>query len=179
MSAHHGVLRIRELGLERQALFDRHRRTEGRLDAMTGAQTFDLRLYLVRQMLVSLHHVGPHGVATDWRALQATQHAAQRRRLAPGGVGVPGVLVTVDRTVRILVDLDQARVIRVAADDRVILQFAEASGKGRMLGASDVLVAQEQHPMLEQLDADLGEQAVVMDGVSQFDANQLCANAAG
>ncbi|MNL69992.1 hypothetical protein D3C87_1949260 [compost metagenome] len=92
---------------------------------------------------------------------------------------MPGVLVTVDRTVRILVDLDQARVIRVAADDRVILQFAEASGKGRMLGASDVLVAQEQHPMLEQLDADLGEQAVVMDGVSQFDANQLCANAAG
>ncbi|MNY82098.1 hypothetical protein D3C86_2240170 [compost metagenome] len=48
-----------------------------------------------------------------------------------------------------------------------------------MIGAAEVLVAQEQHAMLEQLDADLGEQAVVVDGVGQLDADQLGADGTG
>jgi hypothetical protein len=32
----------------------------------------------------------------------------------------------------------------------VVLQLAEAPGEGHVLGTADVLVAQEQHPMLEQ-----------------------------
>jgi hypothetical protein len=67
----------------------------------------------------------------------------------------------------------------MAADHRVILQFAETLGKGHMLGATDVLVTQEQHAMLEQLGADLGEQTIVMDGIGEVHAEQFGANAAG
>jgi hypothetical protein len=70
-------------------------------------------------------------------------------------------------------------VIRVAADDRVILQLAEAAGEGHMLGASDVLIAQEQHPMLEQLGTNLGEKTVVLHRIGEVDADQFGANAAG
>ncbi|MNG31012.1 hypothetical protein D3C84_1167490 [compost metagenome] len=48
-----------------------------------------------------------------------------------------------------------------------------------MLGATEVLVAQEQHAVLEQLGADRREQAIVMDGVGEVDADQLGANVVG
>ncbi|MNR02292.1 hypothetical protein D3C85_1181370 [compost metagenome] len=179
MGAHHRVLGVRVLGLERQALVDRHGGAEARLDAVAGTQAFDLRLHVGRQVLVGQHHVGPHGVATDRRALDAAQHAAQRRRLAPGGVGVPGVLVAVHRLVGALVDLHQARMLRVAAGHRMVLQLAEAAGEGHMLGATEVLVTQEQHAMLEQLGADLGKQAIVVDGVGQLDADQFGTDGTG
>ena len=48
-----------------------------------------------------------------------------------------------------------------------------------MLGTAEGLLAQKQHAMPEQLLADLGEQSVVMNGVSQVHADQFGANAAG
>ncbi|MCY1430561.1 hypothetical protein D9M71_465110 [compost metagenome] len=69
--------------------------------------------------------------------------------------------------------------LRIAACDRVILQLAEAAGEGDVLGTADVLVAQEQHLVLEQQLADLGEQAVVAGGVGQAYAADFGADAAG
>ncbi len=57
--------------------------------------------------------------------------------------------------------------IRVAADHGVILELAEAEREAHMLSARDVLVAQEQHLVLEQRGPDLGEQAIVVHGVCQ------------
>ena len=51
--------------------------------------------------------------------------------------------------------------VGVAAERRVILERAEPLGERDVLGAGDVLVAQEQHLVLEQQCADLGEQGVV------------------
>ncbi|MNP57994.1 hypothetical protein D3C76_1528680 [compost metagenome] len=54
---------------------------------------------------------------------------------------MPAILVAVDRMVRGLVDLHQARGVRVGGGHRVILQVTEAARKGRMFGAGDLLIA--------------------------------------
>ncbi|MNN94684.1 hypothetical protein D3C81_2133530 [compost metagenome] len=51
--------------------------------------------------------------------------------------------------------------LRITAGDRMILQLAETASKGNVFGAGDVLVAQEQHLVLQQQRLDLGEQAGV------------------
>ncbi|MNY80832.1 hypothetical protein D3C86_2220720 [compost metagenome] len=61
----------------------------------------------------------------------------------------------------------------------MILQLAETAGEGHVLGAGDVLVAQEQHAVLEQLGTNFAEQAVVMDGIGELDADQFGADVAG
>jgi hypothetical protein len=61
----------------------------------------------------------------------------------------------------------------------VIFQLAEAAGEGQVLGATDVLIAQEHHPMLEQLGTNLGKKTVVMHRIGEVDADQFGANAAG
>ncbi|MNJ26112.1 hypothetical protein D3C77_205780 [compost metagenome] len=179
MGAHHRVFGVGELGFERQAFFHRHRRTKAGFDAVPGAQAFDLLLHLIRQVLVGQHHVCPHGVATHRRALHTAQHTAHGRCFAPGGIGVPGVLVAVGGLVRALVDLHQARVVRVAAGYRVVFQLTKAPGKGHMLGAADVLVAQKQHPVLEQLRPELVEQVVIVNRIRQVNPGHLSADGAG
>ena len=59
-----------------------------------------------------------------------------------------GVLVVLGRAVQVLVDPDQARVVRVAAGHRVVLERTEPLGQCDVLGAGDVLVAEEQHLVL-------------------------------
>ncbi|MCY1364396.1 hypothetical protein D9M69_511960 [compost metagenome] len=179
MGAHHRMLGIRVHGLERQALLHGHGGAEARLDAVAGAQALDALLHVGRQLLVGQDHVRPHGVAAHRRALHAAQHATHGRGLAPGGVGVPGVFVAVVGLVRVLVDAYQAGVVRVAAGHRVVLQLAETAGEGHVLGAADVLVAQEQHLVLQQQRLDLGEQAVVAGGVAQVHAADFGADGAG
>ncbi|MNT82272.1 hypothetical protein D3C72_2219830 [compost metagenome] len=76
-------------------------------------------------------------------------------------------------------NLHQAGMVWVASHHGVILQLAKALSETHMFGMSDVLIAQEQHAMLEQLNANLGEQAIVMDGIREFDADQLRADGAG
>src|SRR6185369_12591915 len=94
------------------------------------------------------------------RALDAAQDTPERRLLAPRRVGVPCVLVAVVRHFGRLVDAYESRMIRIAAGDRVILELAEALRERDMLGARDVLVAQEQHAMLDEERTDLGEQGI-------------------
>ncbi len=84
------------------------------------------------------------------RALDAAQHGAHRRGLAPGRVAVVGVLVVLGRAVEVLVDADQARVVGVAAGDGVVLERTEPLGERDVVGAADVLVAEEQHLVLQQ-----------------------------
>ena len=61
----------------------------------------------------------------------------------------------------------------------MILELAEAPCERDVLGARDVLVAQEQHAMPDQLRADLGEQAVVVHGVGEAHIQQFRADRAG
>jgi hypothetical protein len=63
--------------------------------------------------------------------------------------------------------------IRVAAHDGMILELAEATCERDVLGARDVLVAQEQHAVLEQQRPDLGEQRVVARRVAEIDVEEL------
>ncbi len=95
------------------------------------------------------------------------------------GRTVPGVLVAVDRLVGALVDLHQAGVLRVAPGHRVVLELAEAPGERDVVAAADVLVAQEQHLVLEQERTDLVEKAVVVCSVGQVHADELGADAGG
>ena len=69
--------------------------------------------------------------------------------------------------------------IGIAADDRMVLELAEAARERDVLGARDVLVAQEQHLVLEQQRADLGEQRVVARGVAEVHVGELGADRAG
>ena len=177
--AHHRVLGIRELRVQCQALFRWHRRAKAGLDAVACAQAGDLRLDVFGQPLVGQHHVGPHRVAAHRRAFDAAQHAAEGRLLAPGGVGVPGVLVAVVGLVGRLVDAHQAGILGVAAGHRVVFEFAEVPREGHVLGARDVLVAEEQHPVLQQQLADLGDQRGIARGDAEVDVAQLCADCAG
>jgi hypothetical protein len=144
MRAHHRMLGIRIRRLERESLLRRHGGAERSLDAVTGAQRCDPRLDLVRQLFVRQRHVRPHRVAADGWALDAAQDAAHRRRLAPGRVGVPRILVAVDRRFGSLVDLNEPGMLRMTADDRMILERAEPLRECDVVRARDVLIAQEQ-----------------------------------
>ena len=143
--------------MQREALLDRHRGAEARLDAVAGAQVRDLGLDVLGQVLVGEDHIRPHRVAADGRALHAAQDRAERRRFAPGGIRVPRVFVAVVGLIRGLVDAHEARMFRIAAGDGMVFQLAEAARKRHMLGARDVLIAQEQHPMFQQRRADLAQ----------------------
>ncbi len=69
--------------------------------------------------------------------------------------------------------------VRVAAGHRVVFQLAEVAGEGHVLGARDVLVAEEQHLVLQQQRADLGHQAGVARSDAQIDIAKLGADGAG
>ena len=69
--------------------------------------------------------------------------------------------------------------IRIAACHRMILEFTKMAGEGDVLGAGDVLVAEEQDLVLEQQGADLGHQAGVARGGAEVDVRQFGADGAG
>ena len=119
-------------------------------------------LDVLGQAVVGQGHVGPDRVAADRRALDAAQHAPNGGALAPGGVAVPGVLVVLRRARR--------GPCRCApgpgwSGSLPATGWSSSSpkplGEGDVLGAGDVLVAEEQHLVLQQQRLDLGEQLVV------------------
>jgi hypothetical protein len=165
--------------LQRQALGHRQRRAEAGLDTVAGAQAVDLRLDPLGQLRISLDHVRPDHVAADRWAFDAAQHRAHLRAFAPGGVAVPGVFVLQVACIGTLVDAHQPRMLGVAADHRMVLERSEAPRQGHVLGARKMLIAQEQHLVLQQQRAQLGEQRVVARGLAEFDAGQFGADAAG
>src|SRR3989475_354609 len=117
------------------------------------------------------------GVAADRRALYAAQHRAHGRVGAPQAIAVPGVFVAV--RIVAAVDAHQARVLGIAACHGMVLQWAEAAGKGHMFGARDVLVPEEQHAMGQQRGADVREQCGVACGIAEMDAGDFGADGGG
>jgi hypothetical protein len=69
--------------------------------------------------------------------------------------------------------------VRIAAGHRMILQFTKATGESHVLGATDVLITQEHHPVLEQLGTYFGKKTVVVDRVGEVDADQFRADVGG
>ena len=179
VGAHHRVFGVRVLGLQRQALVDRHGGGEGRLETVVGAQVFDLLLDRLRQALVGQGHVCPQGVATHRWAFHAAQHTAHGRGFAPAAIAVPGILVAVAWLVGALVNLHQAWRVGMARRHWVVFQLAELAGEGHMGRAGDVLIAQEQHFVLEQQPPDFSEQAVIVDRLGEVHAEQFGTDTAG
>lgn len=68
--------------------------------------------------------------------------------------------------------------LRVAARDRMIFQLAEIAREGDVIGAADVLVAEEQHLVPQEQGADLGDHAGVARGLSEVDVHDLGADRA-
>ena len=76
-------------------------------------------------------------------------------------------------------DQNQARIFRIAAHHRVVLERAEAPREGDVLAPGDVLVVQEQHLVPEQERFDLREQIVVARRVAEIDVDELGSDGAG
>ncbi|MNN22903.1 hypothetical protein D3C81_1362820 [compost metagenome] len=143
---------------------------EGRHGVMHGAQPGDLRLHLVRQVLVRRHHVHPDGVAAHLGAAHASQHRTHRRHLAPRHVGVVEVLAATRAAVT--AKHHQFRVLRMMRDHRMHLQLAKAACHGHVLCRRDVLVAEEQHLELQKRAAQ-GEVGLVVERPGEVDAGNL------
>src|SRR6516164_3455675 len=141
--AHDRVLGVGESFPQGAPLVGRHDRTERRLDAVPREQAADLGLDVLRQPGVRHRHVDPDRVPADRWRLDTPEHAAERRGFLPGPVAMVGVLVVFGRAVEILVDADEPGVIGVAGRDRVVLERAESPRQLNMLGAGDVLIAEE------------------------------------
>ena len=60
--------------------------------------------------------------------------------------------------------------VGVARHDRVVLERAEPLGELDVLGAGDVLVAEEQHLVRQQQRLQLGEQLVAAGDLAEVDA---------
>jgi len=71
------------------------------------------------------------------------------------------------RRIQVLVDAHEAGVIGVAADDRMILQLAEPAGERDVVSGGDVLIAQEEHAVLQEQRFQLSEQGLVSRRVGQ------------
>ena len=69
--------------------------------------------------------------------------------------------------------------IRVAAGHRMILELAEVAREGHVVGAADVLVAEEEHLVLQQQRADLAHEVGVARGLADVDVQDLRADRAG
>src|SRR6516225_7882427 len=172
------MLGIGKLSLQSETLLNRHGGAERGLDAVARAQTGDLGLDMVRQLFVSERHVGPHGVTADGRAFHTAQHAAEWRLLAPRRVGVPDILVAIIGGIGRLVDSDEAGMIRVATRYGVIFKLAEIARERDVLGATDVLIAEEQNLVLQQQRSDLFHKTTVTRCNSEIDVADLCTNRA-
>jgi hypothetical protein len=66
--------------------------------------------------------------------------------------------------------------IRIAACDGMIFQFSEPARKRNMLGARDLLVAQEHHAVFHQRRTDFRKQAVIVDRIGEMHARQFGAD---
>ena len=89
---------------------------------------------------------------------------------------MPGVLVAVDRSVGRLVDAHETGIVRVAARDGVILELTEVPRERDVLGARDVLVAEEQDLVLQQQGANLGDEPGVARRDTQVHVGKLGAD---
>ncbi len=102
-----------------------------------------------RQGLVGEVHVGEERVAAVGRDLAGEQDGAHRRLLQVGGVGVPDA-AEIHRLVLALQHLDDLGMAGQPLDERILDRPAEGAGEGEELVGRQVLVAEEDHEMVEQ-----------------------------
>ncbi len=151
--------------------------TSALVELLTPISPSSVGLQPVRQRLVGHVLVGEHGVAAIGRNLARQQHAAHRRDLEVGGVGVPEAA----EVVALVLELDHRRDERrfgQAVELRILDQLAELAGEGHVLLRRHLLVAQEDHEMVEEGLAHLGDH-VVLEIARHVDAVQLGAQGAG
>ena len=132
----------------------------------------EARLQIVVKTFIRHHHVREERIAADVRKLDGAQDGAQRGLLAPGDIGMPGVLHatrigTVDDTKHFTVRL-------VLRRGRMDLKLAEGAGESDMLRAGDILVAEEDDLVLQQGGAHLFDQRIARCG--QVGSDQFCPN---
>ncbi len=69
--------------------------------------------------------------------------------------------------------------VRIAPDDGVVLELAEVTREGHVLGARDILVAEEEHLVREEQGADLEHEAGRARGHADVHVRKLGADGAG
>ncbi len=114
---------------------------------MLGDEALDAVLQLVGQALVGGVHVAEQRVAAGLWYLDRPQDRPLRRHLTPGDVVVPAVLVPTG--VGVLGEADQLGTLVVVAQERVDLELPEPPREGDVLLGSELLVAEEQHLVVD------------------------------
>ncbi|MEA3220990.1 MAG: hypothetical protein OZX49_02105 [Immundisolibacter sp.] len=127
--------------------------------AVDGAQTVQHPAQTVRQRLVGQVHVGEQRVAPDRRQLARQQHGGDGRRFQIGRVRVPEA-TEIDPLVRQFDHRHDQRVAVQAAQHGVLDRLGDAPGKRQVLFGSQMLVAKEQHQVLQPGVAYLGQDRV-------------------
>ena len=149
MRAHHRMLGVGELRLQREALLDRHRGAEARLDAVARAQAGDLRLDRARAAARRPAPCWPTSCrrrpAGIRRSAARSRTAASRARWRRCARRSRSGRSARRATCRCAPDPGCSG---IAAGDRMVLELAEVAREGDVLGARDVLVAEEQHLVL-------------------------------
>jgi hypothetical protein len=126
----------------------RKRAPEGVHEVVNRVEALDALLGLVIETLVGRHHVREERVAPDGRDLHRAEHGAEGWHLTPAHVAVPLVLVA--RHVRALLEADHVRMAVLRGDERMLLDRTEALREGLVLRDRELLIPEEQHPVVEQ-----------------------------
>ena len=144
--AHRRVLLVQFLGALAEPLGEDAR------DIVHRRQPFTESLHLVRQALVGEVHVCKQRIAAAFGHLARQQDRAKRGALAPGDVRMPVVLLPA--ALGAMRDAQHLGVGLVLWRGRMDLEIAEMAREGDVLRAGYVLVAEEDHAVLEQRRAD-------------------------
>jgi hypothetical protein len=151
MDAHHGMPGIGEIVLELAqlgAIAVREQRPP-RLEIMQCLHPVDVLLHALGEPAIGGTHAGEQRVAADLGYGLAAQDGGQRRRLAEGLVDMPDVGQRRRIFVGIVEDDDLGLVCKVGREgmDR---ELAEQGAERHLLVDRDVLVAQDDHFVLDQ-----------------------------
>ena len=126
---------------------------------MHGLQPVEKALHRRAQCVVGGVLVGEQRVTAYLGQLDCVQDGPEVRLGQERHVGVPPT-AEVEGVVRLGDDLDDLGMIGPALDEGVGVELAEAATKGDLLFRCQLLVAEEQHVVLEERPSDLGDRLV-------------------
>ncbi|MNM90896.1 hypothetical protein D3C81_1031750 [compost metagenome] len=183
MGKHHRVFSGRVLRGHRVTFFAWQLGAKGLLGTVLGIQAIDPLLDAFGQLFVGHHHVGKQRIAAGLRTQFAAQYRTAGRRLLVGDIGMPEVFATSLfhialglARIEIAVQHQQLVRLRMARRQGMGFQFAELRGEVLLLHWSDVLVAKEQHFVLEPQLPDLRDQFWILGSVDKADVAELGAD---
>ncbi|MNQ81286.1 hypothetical protein D3C85_963000 [compost metagenome] len=186
MGKHHRVFSGRVLRGHRMTFFAWQLGTKGLLGTVFCVQAVDPLLDGLWQLFVSHHHVGPHGVSAGLRPHFAAQYRSAGRRLLVGDIGMPEVFaaglfdIALGFTrIEIAIQHQQLVRLRMARRQGMGFQFAELRGEVLLLQGGDVLVAKEQHFVLQPQRPDFCDQFGILGSVGQVDVTEFGTDGGG